>query len=266
MGLRERVEAGANAAPVMAMSGPPEPTSLDIEAARRNGFVDVGDSGIPAELDVPVHIAWSRVMGDVQWIGKNSRADKYMFRGIDAVRNAVGPALRKHGVLVLPVSTKAEYSTVSRSGGGLMTYCRCTVNFAVFGPQGDRLGGPDFTIETMGEAFDTGDKSSMKAQSVAERTLYVAGLTIATDQPTADPEAGPQYELAAPARPTAAEYAAEIMDERTSIRRLQQIKAELDADPRTAHTEIEQLDGTQIELGRLVRRVGAARQAAEKGE
>lgn len=259
MGLRER--AGASEAPAMAMSGPPaEP---NIEPAMR--VVDVTDSGIPAELDVPVHVAWSRVMGEVQWIGKDGKADKYMFRGIDAVRDAVGPALRKHGVFVLPVSTKAEYSTVSRSGGGLMTYCRCTVNFAVFGPKGDRLGGPDFTIETMGEAFDTGDKSSMKAQSVAERTLYVAGLTIATNQPAADPEAGPQYELAAPPRPTAEQYAAEILDERTTVVRLQAIKAALDADRAMGATTVEGLDGQQIELGRLVRRVGAAR-LAQGGE
>jgi hypothetical protein len=227
--------------------------------APRASAPDVEDSPIAAELDVPVHIAWSRVMGEVQWIGKTGRADKYNFRGIDAVRNAVGPALRKHGVMVFPVSTTAEYSTVSRSGGGLMTYCRATVNFAVFGPRGDRLGGDSFTIETMGEAFDTGDKSSMKAQSVAERTMYVAGLAIPTDQPAMDPEHGTQYELGEPKAPSAEEYAAAILDDTVSIQRLQQIKAELTSNRALGVTEVEPPGMDKVRLIDLVQRVGAAR-------
>ena len=46
-----------------------------------------------------VHEALSKVMGEVQSVRKDGRnqAQKFNFRGIDSVVNAVGPALRKHG-------------------------------------------------------------------------------------------------------------------------------------------------------------------------
>lgn len=221
---------------------------------------DVADSGIAADADVPVHVAWSRVMGEVQWIGKGrSEGLKYAFRGIDAVKNAVGPAIRKHGVIVVPVRTDAEYSTVSRTGGGVMTYCRATVDYAIFGPRGDRFGGESFIVQTKGEAFDTGDKASMKAQSVAERTFYVTSLAIPTDQPAMDPEHGPQYEIAGAKAPTAEEYAALILDPGATVDRLQQIKAELIADRRMGTTEVEPPGREKVRLIDLVQQVGRER-------
>ena len=51
-----------------------------------------------------IHQALSAVMGDVQAVGKTGRNESqgFSFRGIDAVVNAVGPALRDHGVIVTP--------------------------------------------------------------------------------------------------------------------------------------------------------------------
>jgi hypothetical protein len=155
-----------------------------------------------------------------------------------------------------------------------MNYCRATVTFAVMGPRGDVLSAPHPETgvigalfgEAVGEGFDSGDKSSMKAQSVAQREFYIKALSIPVTRPAADPEYGVQHELAGPKAPTASEYHAEIVATTTSINRLQQIKAELDGDARMAHTEVEGLDGEKIELGRLVRRVGAARLTQEKGE
>lgn len=256
MGLRERAEAGA--APATATIGA-LPTSLDVEAARRNGWVDVGDSGVVADLDVPVHIAWQRVMQDVEWLGKNQRGDKYMYRGIDDVMNIVGPAFRKHGVAVIPTAIEPTFTTINTAKGAVMNYCRATVQFTIYGPRGD-----SFTASTLGEAFDNGDKSGTKAQSIALRTFLLNGLAIQTNEPERDTEYGQQHELAAPPRPTPEQYAAEILDERTSVTRLQAIKAELDADRQAGAAEVEGLDGELVALGRLVRRVGAARLA--KGE
>ena len=54
------------------------------------------------------------VMREISHVGKKERnqAQGFNFRGIDAVVNAVGPALRKHGVLVAPTVISAECSTV----------------------------------------------------------------------------------------------------------------------------------------------------------
>jgi hypothetical protein len=63
-----------------------------------------------------IYQALSAVMQDVQGVGKNQKnntpGQSYNFRGIDAVTNAVGPALRKHGVIVVPRIIGSEYAEV----------------------------------------------------------------------------------------------------------------------------------------------------------
>lgn len=234
------------------------------------------DPGIPAEKEVPVHVAWSRVMGEVLFIAKadaTTSGNRFNYRGVDRVVDTVAPMLRKHGVIVMPVKVRAEYTTIMTKTGSAMNYCRATVTFAIMGPRGDVLCAPHPETgvfgalfgEAVGEGFDTGDKSSMKAQSVAQREFLIKALSIPVTRPQADPEHGEQYEIAGPPRPTAAQYHAEIMDPGTKVIRLQQIRDELDGDQRMAHTEVEGLDGERIELGRLVRRVGAARTAEQRG-
>jgi hypothetical protein len=97
----------------------------------------VADSGITAETDVPVHVAWSRVMGEVQWIAKANRTtsgSQYNYRGVDLVLDAVAPALRKHGVIVMPVKVAPEYTVINTTKGSAMNYCRVVAAFAIVGP------------------------------------------------------------------------------------------------------------------------------------
>lgn len=262
MGLREEAEAA-----IVNVTNGIAPRDIEAGEMVRVGLVtndpgvpDVDTSPIPGRADVPVYVAWQRMMQDVQWLGKERRGDKYMYRGIDDVMNLVGPAERKHGVFVMPTGIEPVFAIINTKGGAAMNYCRAVVHFMIYGPRGDSM-----PATTLGEGFDTGDKSASKAQSVALRTLYLNALAIQTNEPARDTEYGTQYEIAGPPRPTAAQYHAEIIDERTSIGRLHQIREELDADSVMAHTEVEGLDGERIELGRLVRRVGAAR-VAGKGQ
>ncbi len=59
-----------------------------------------------------IHEALAKVMADVQSVSKSERNthQNFNFRGIDAVLNAVGPAFRTHGVIVLPEVTDYTYS------------------------------------------------------------------------------------------------------------------------------------------------------------
>lgn len=241
------------------------------EAIRRNAAAlsapDMADSGVEADLDAPVHVAWSRVMGEVEFVKKGrSPGLNYEFRGIDAVLNVVGPAMRKHGVLVFPVKVSPEYTVVTSKSGAVMNYCRCVVRYTIMGPQGDVLmtwndEGAEVPLvsESLGEAFDTGDKASTKAQSVALRTFYINALAIPTDEPARDPEHGIQHELGTPAPRTAESYMEEILSDGTSINRLQQIKAELYGNRALGSAEVELIDGERISLAALVRRIGMAR-------
>lgn len=123
------------------------------------------------------------VMADVQGLAKKDRNDhqKFNFRGIDAVMNAVGPALRKAGGFISPFVDRAEYVTVPSKAGGSMVNARLVVTFSVYGSEGEPITG---TVAA--EAFDSGDKATAKAMSVAYRTFLLQLLCLPTDEPDPD--------------------------------------------------------------------------------
>lgn len=137
--------------------------------------------------------ALASVMEDVQAISKDQRntTQNYSFRGIDAVVNAVGPALRDHGVVVVPTGTSWVESVYDTRNGARMRNMTVTVSWRFYGPAGDFI-----DAETVGEAADAGDKATPKAHSVAYRILLLQALCIPTDDPDPDSES---HERVAPA-------------------------------------------------------------------
>lgn len=136
--------------------------------------------------DTPtVHQALNKVMGEVQAVKKDSKnqAQKFNFRGIDAVMNAVGPALRKHGVTILPEDVDAQRSNGTTANGKQTAEVVLKVTYRVYGPGGDSIHG-----KVAAEAMDFGDKAIAKAMSVAYRTFLLQALTIPTDDPDPDGE------------------------------------------------------------------------------
>lgn len=131
-----------------------------------------------------IYQAMNAVMKDVSAVGKDgqNQHDGYRFRGIDGVTNAVGPALRKHGVIVVPTVLEREYETVTVGARDTkMASVRLLIRFTWYGPEGD-------SIESVaaGEAFDRGDKATAKAHSVAFRTAMIQCLCLPTDEPDPD--------------------------------------------------------------------------------
>lgn len=141
---------------------------------------------------VTVHQALSKVMGDVQAVKKDSKnqAQRFNFRGIDAVMNAVGPALRKHGVTILPEDVEVHRSNGTTASGKQTAEVVVKVTYRVYGPAGDSIHG-----KVAAEAMDFGDKAIAKAMSVAYRTFLLQALTIPTDEPDPDSES---YERGGP--------------------------------------------------------------------
>lgn len=158
--------------------------------------------------------AWSNVMADVQSISKDSRneSQKFMFRGIDAVMNTVGPVLRKHGVIVVPGASEIETERYTTKSGGQMVNRVTKVSYTVYGPAGDSFSGTVY-----GEAADSGDKGTTKAESVALRTFLLQALVIPTDDPDPDAES---HERSAPVAAGNAESA----DARAKLRALAEDK------------------------------------------
>lgn len=160
-----------------------------------------------------VHQALSKVMGDVQAVKKDSKnqAQRFNFRGIDAVMNAVGPALRKHGVVILPEDVEVHRSNGTTTSGKQTAEVVVKATYRIYGPNGDSIHG-----KVAAEAMDFGDKAIAKAMSVAYRTFLLQALTIPTDEPDPDSES---YERGVPKR-TAAEQCGAILDGFCSIHHL----------------------------------------------
>lgn len=131
----------------------------------------------------PIHQALTAVMQDVGAVAKKDRnaAQGFNFRGIDAVVNAVAPALRKHGVLVVPHAIDVRHRDITTANGKAARECIVVATYRFWGPAGDHL-----DIQTAGEAMDMGDKSCPKAMSVAFRTALLQALCLPTDE--ADPD------------------------------------------------------------------------------
>ena len=132
-----------------------------------------------------VHQALSKVMGDVQAVRKDSRnqAQRFNFRGIDAVMNAVGPALRKHEVVILPEEVDIHRTNGTTANGKQTAEVVVKVTYRIYGPNGDSIHG-----KVAAEAMDFGDKAIAKAMSVAYRTFLLQALTIPTDESDPDSE------------------------------------------------------------------------------
>lgn len=136
-----------------------------------------------------IAVALAAVMGDVQAVGKDQQNAQqgYNFRGVDAVVNAAGPALRKHGVVVMPTVEDVTYREVEvGKNRTIQRECTLRVRFDFVGPAGDFM-----TAVVCAEALDSGDKATAKAHSVAFRTCLLQVLAIPThdlDPDAASPE------------------------------------------------------------------------------
>lgn len=145
------------------------------------------DQPTPAATPPTVVQALSAVMADVREVRKDQRNTApgqggYAFRGIDAVMNAVGPALRVHGVVVMPRVIACEQSSIEVGQNRTrMGHVRVEVEYTAHGPAGDTLAGT-----VVAEAMDSGDKATSKAMSVAYRTFLIQALTLPTDDPDPD--------------------------------------------------------------------------------
>lgn len=140
----------------------------------------------------------SQVMAEVGAVRKGDRNQQqnFSFRGIDAVTNAVSPALRKVGVIVTPQVIDYQYGSVTvGSKGTVMGHVKVMVRYTFHAPDGSSL-------ETIvpAESFDSGDKATAKAMSVAFRTCLLQTLCLPTDD--VDPDATSYERAPSKAAPT----------------------------------------------------------------
>lgn len=145
---------------------------------------------LEAIRDVANHV------GAVGKTGTNT-SQNYKFRGVDAVINAVSPALRRHGLAIWPELISIEYDTSISKSGTQQQMARLIVKYHVQAIDGEPISGI-----VAAEAFDTGDKATAKAMSVAYRTFMIQLLCLPTDEPDPDESSYETRPKAAPASAT----------------------------------------------------------------
>lgn len=103
-------------------------------------------------------------------IGKNKQATgggaNYRFRGIDDAMNEMSPILVNHGITVTPRYSDLTMTRYEREGG---KFSHCVTVKGSFTFSADD--GSSVVAEAYGESIDTSDKATIKAQTVAFRTV-----------------------------------------------------------------------------------------------
>lgn len=136
-----------------------------------------------------VYKAISAVAGDLaaEGIKKGSKNQQqgFMFRGIDAVYNALAPALVKHGLLILPRITERTITERTTAKGGVVFYVVVKAEFDFVATED----GSKHTVTTYGEAMDSGDKATNKAMSIAFKYAAFQAFCIPTEETAIDADA-----------------------------------------------------------------------------
>ena len=108
---------------------------------------------------------------------RENSQQKYMFRGIDDIYNAVSAILAKNRLCIIPrVVSRVSEERQSRSGGTLF-YVTVEVHFD-FVSAGD---GSSHTAVFYGEAMDSADKATNKAMSAAYKYMMLQTFCIPTE-------------------------------------------------------------------------------------
>lgn len=135
-----------------------------------------------------VYKAISEVSGEMlAGIAKDRKNQQqgFMFRGIDAVYNALAPALVKHGLLILPRITSRTVTERATKSGGALFYVVIEAEFDFVSTED----GSKHTVKTYGEAMDSGDKATNKAMSIAYKYAAFQAFCIPTEDTAIDADA-----------------------------------------------------------------------------
>jgi hypothetical protein len=109
--------------------------------------------------------------------GRNNQGAGYNFRGIDQVYNTLSPLLAEHKLCILPRVVKSMQTERQSSSSKTLIYSYVTMEFDLVSSED----GSKHTICTVGEAFDSGDKSMNKAMSAAYKYAAFQAFAIPTE-------------------------------------------------------------------------------------
>jgi len=124
-----------------------------------------------------IYAALVGVMHDIGAISKNRESkfgERYKYRGIDDVFNALQPVLVKHNVVMLPTIEHFDMDTYTTGKGATMLHTIMRVRFDFF----CAVDGSSASSTVQGEGADKGDKGVNKAHSSAMKSCVFQALCI----------------------------------------------------------------------------------------
>lgn len=127
----------------------------------------------------------SDVMSEIGAIGKDTKNQQqgFMYRGIDAVMNALNPALVKHKLFVVPEVLEQTREERQNKNGTNLIYSICKIKYTFFAEDGSSV-----SATVIGEGMDSGDKATNKAMSIAFKYACFQVFCIPTEE-MVDPNA-----------------------------------------------------------------------------
>lgn len=131
-----------------------------------------------------IHVLVNRVLAALPAIGKTdwNEQQKFHFRGVDAVLNALNPLLAENGVTIVPHKVLDRLASQRTTKSGTVMYeVNLHIQFRLYGPKGDFI-----EAEAWGEGTDMGDKATGKAGTAAQKAMLIQTFSISTQEQTED--------------------------------------------------------------------------------
>ena len=204
-----------------------------------------------------------QAMRKIGAIGKDSvnTQQKYKFRGIDAVYNALNPVMSELGLFICPEileHRREERETQNVYNGEvkktILKYSILTIKYTIYAPDGSNV-----SCVVVGEGMDSGDKASNKAMSVGLKYACFQLFMIPTEE-MIDPDAETHEVTSraiAPAAPKQVKQEAIKQDAPATVEKVSAIPA----DPAPMNPVLKYLS-TERENLRIARKITAQENTA----
>lgn len=121
----------------------------------------------------------TKCMEEIGAVGKDSvnKQQGFKYRGIDAVMNAINPALVHNHVFVVPEVLEQQRQERTTGKGTVLIYSICKIKFTFFASDGTFI-----EAVTVGEGMDSGDKATNKAMAIAFKYACFQVFCIPTEE------------------------------------------------------------------------------------
>lgn len=126
-----------------------------------------------------IYKAIPRAMQEIGVVAKDriNQQQRFSYRGIDDVMNALHPVLVKHGLFLTPEVLEHKREERTTKSGGNLIYSVMKLKYTLYAQDGSSV-----SATVIGEGMDSADKSSNKAMAVGMKYALFQLFCIPTEE------------------------------------------------------------------------------------